>query len=79
MGFLDYSGLSRFYDKLKVILSRKIEGDGVSKIKSLTQEEYDALPDSEKNNGTVYITDTGITSISIDQINALFESINGGE
>lgn len=74
MGFLDYAGLEQFWSKIKAILSLKVTGDGVSKIVSITQEEYDALSASEKKNGTVYITDEGIDSITDEQIDALFSS-----
>lgn len=57
MGFLNYAGLEKFWSNLKNILSLKITGIGVSKIVSVTQEEYESLTDAEKNDGTVYITD----------------------
>lgn len=72
MGFLNYEGLVKFSANLKNVLTSKITGIGVSKMVSITQEEYDALSDAEKNNGTVYITDEGIDSITEEQIDALF-------
>lgn len=74
MGYLNYEGLSQFWSKIKAILSLKVTGEGVSKIVSITQEEYDALTSAEKNNGTVYITDEGIGSITDEEIEALFPS-----
>lgn len=74
MGFLNYTGLLQFWSKLKGILDSKITGDGVSNIKILTQEEYDALTTAEKNNGTVYITDDGIEAITDEEIDALFQN-----
>lgn len=72
MGFLNYAGLEKFWSKLKNILSSKVTGEGVSKIISLTQEEYEALSESEKSNGTVYITNDGIKPITDEEIDALF-------
>lgn len=74
MGFLNYTGLQQFLAKLKDILSLKVTGVGVSKIVTLTQEEYDALSPAEKNNGTVYITDDGIEAITDEEIDALFQN-----
>ena len=80
MDYLDYTGLGRFWNKVKVFLANKITGDGVNIIKRLTQEEYDALPESEKNDGTVYITDREIEgkvdAITIEQIDSIFDSLN---
>lgn len=73
MGFLNKTGLEYFWSRLKEILSSKVNGVGVSRIRSLTQEEYDALGVAEKNDGTVYITDEGIDVITDEQIEALFE------
>lgn len=72
MGYLNYEGLSQFWSKIKAILLLKVTGEGVSKIVSITQEEYGALTSAEKNNGTVYITDEGIGSITDEEIEALF-------
>lgn len=74
MGFLNYEGLEKFYLKIKSILSAKVTGVGVSKMVSITQEEYDALSTEEKNDGTIYITDEGIDSITDEQIDALFSN-----
>lgn len=71
--FLDYIGLTEFWTKVKTILDHKITGDGFSRMRSLTQEEYESLPESEKNNGTIYITDQGIRSISVSEIDEMFE------
>lgn len=60
MGFLDYTGLNRFFNNLKTILSKKITGVGVSEIRKLTQEEYEQLSDDQKSNGTIYVTDKEI-------------------
>lgn len=72
MGFLNYAGLIQLWSKLKGLLDRKVNGDGVYNIKSLTKEEYDALDEIEKNNGTVYITDESFNPITDEQIDALF-------
>lgn len=72
MGFLNYAGLEKFWSNLKNILSLKITGIGVSKIVSVTQEEYESLTDAEKNDGTVYITDEDMSPITEEQIDALF-------
>lgn len=77
MGFLDYAGLERFWSGLKSILSIKVTGIGVSKVVSLTKEQYDALTDAEKNNGTLYITDEGIEPISDEEIESLFPDGEG--
>lgn len=74
MGFLNYTGLTQFWSKIKSILDRKITGEGVFTIRSLTQEEYDSLTDAEKSNGTIYVTDEGIAPISDEEIDALFPS-----
>lgn len=71
-GLLDYNGLRNFWSKLKEILSLKITGVGVSKIVSLTQEQYDALSDAQKNDGSVYITDDAFDPITDEEIEALF-------
>lgn len=72
MGFLNYVGLERFWSKIKSILSLKVSGIGVSKIVSLSKEQYDALSEAEKNDGTLYITDTGLVPITDEEIEALF-------
>lgn len=72
VGFLNYTGLERFWSKIKSILAFKVTGDGVSKIVSLTKEQYDTLSEAEKNDGTVYITDEEFRPITDEQIESLF-------
>lgn len=46
MGFLDSEGLARFFDRLKPKL-----------VRGVTQAEYNALPEAERNSGLYIITD----------------------
>lgn len=52
MGYLDNQGLSYFWNKIKDYVNSKLSGVPV---KPVTQEQYDALSEEEKNGDVVYL------------------------
>lgn len=77
--FLDYTGLTKFWEKVKYEISRKQNvisfGDGVTvsenmvsvttPVKEVTKEQYDAMSEQDKNSGLYVVT--GVTVNLRDQ------------
>lgn len=68
--YLDYNGLETYDGLMKNwVNAKKME---------LTQDEYDALTEEEKNNGTVYMITDGASGVGVDSYDELTDrpSIN---